>query len=193
MRPGWYSGLYSRHYTVARRALAKSTAEENQGARVIQAEATISQQQYRLNVGIMIVNREQKILAGDAIHYPGEWMMPQGGIDHPESALDAMQRELYEETGLQNQQVRLIREHDEWLRYLFRKPQYKDGVLYIGQRQKWFLLAYDGPLPDAESVKEQEFSRFDWVDAQWLVEQIPPFKKEIYRTIVTAFSPYFPL
>ena len=157
-----------------------------------QAEEMSSQQKYRLNVGIMIVNRDQKVLAGDAFHYPGEWMMPQGGIDHAESAHEAMQRELYEETGLLTQQVRLIREHDAWLQYLFRKPQYKDGIFYIGQRQKWFLLEYNGPLPDAENVKEQEFSRFDWVDAKWLVEQIPPFKQEVYRTIVTAFSPFFP-
>ena len=159
---------------------------------MIQSEEIVNQQNYRSNVGIMIVNRERKILAGDAFHYPGEWMMPQGGIDQSESAHQAMQRELYEETGLQIQQVRLIREHDEWLQYLFRKPQYKDDIFYIGQRQKWFLLEYNGPLPDAENVKEQEFSRFDWVDAKWLVEQIPPFKKEVYRTIVTAFSPFFP-
>jgi hypothetical protein len=47
-------------------------------------------------------------------------------------------------------------------------------------------------LPDAENVKEQEFSCFDWVDTQWLVEQIPVFKKEVYRTILTAFRPLFP-
>jgi putative (di)nucleoside polyphosphate hydrolase len=103
-----------------------------------------------------------------------------------------MQRELLEETGLQIEQVKLIREHDEWLQYLFRKPQYKDDIFYVGQRQRWFLLEYNGPLPDAENVKEQEFSCFDWVDAQWLVEQIPAFKKEVYRTIVTAFRPFFP-
>ena len=155
-------------------------------------EETAGQQNFRLNVGIMIVNRERKILAGDAFHYPGEWMMPQGGIDPAESAPEAMQRELQEETGIQIHQVRLIREHDEWLQYLFRKPQYKDDIFYIGQRQKWFLLEYNGPLPDAENVHEQEFSRFDWVDANWLVEQIPAFKKEVYRSIVAAFSPFFP-
>ncbi len=95
-----------------------------------------NQQNYRLNVGIMIVNREYKILAGDALHYPGEWMMPQGGIDPDESTHEAMHRELFEETGLLRGQVRLIREHDEWLQYLFRKPQYKDDIYYIGQRQK---------------------------------------------------------
>ena len=156
------------------------------------SEETAGQKNFRLNVGIMIVNRERKILAGDAFHYPGEWMMPQGGIDPAESAPEAMQRELQEETGIQIHQVRLIREHDEWLQYLFRKPQYKDDIFYIGQRQKWFLLEYNGPLPDAENVHEQEFSRFDWVDANWLVEQIPAFKKEVYRSIVAAFSPFFP-
>ncbi len=149
-------------------------------------------QNYRSNVGIMIVNRAGKILAGDAFYYPGEWMMPQGGIDANESTEQAMRRELLEETGLEFDQVRLIREHDGWLQYLFRKPQYKDDVFYVGQRQKWFLLEYNGPLPEAESVPEQEFSCFDWVDPDWLVEQIPAFKKDVYRTVVSAFLPYYP-
>ncbi len=51
-------------------------------------------QNYRSNVGIMIVNRDGNILAGEAIHYPGEWMMPQGGIDAQESAEQAMRRSL---------------------------------------------------------------------------------------------------
>ena len=149
-------------------------------------------QSYRANVGIMLVNREHQILAGDAFYYPGEWMMPQGGIDAEETSEQAMRRELHEETGLSFAEVRLLREHDDWLQYLFRKPQYKDGIYYVGQRQKWFLLEYNGPLPDPLQVKEQEFSCFDWVDPGWLVAQIPAFKKEVYRTVVDAFHPYFP-
>ena len=149
-------------------------------------------QNFRANVGIMIVNRASEILAGDAFHYPGEWMMPQGGIDAQESTGQAMRRELFEETGLSFHQLRFIREHDDWLQYLFRQPQYKDDIYYVGQRQKWFLLEYNGPLPDAEKVQEQEFSCFDWVDPEWLVEQIPAFKKDVYRTVVNNFRPYFP-
>jgi putative (di)nucleoside polyphosphate hydrolase len=119
-------------------------------------------------------------------------MMPQGGIDTDESPHEAMQRELLEETGLHYSQLRLIREHDSWLQYLFRKPQYKDDIFYIGQRQRWFLLEYNGPLPDAELVPEREFLRFDWVEGDWLVEQIPAFKKELYSSILAAFRPYFP-
>lgn len=140
----------------------------------------------------MIVNNDRLILAGDAFHYPGEWMMPQGGIDHKETPDQALARELFEETGLSMDQVRLIHEHQEWIKYLFRKPQYKDDIFYVGQRQKWFLLEYNGPLPDADKVKEQEFSRFDWVEPEWLVAQIPAFKKEVYETVVTVFTPWFP-
>lgn len=93
-----------------------------------QSEQDSKQQNYRLNVGIMIVNRDHKILAGDEPHYPGEWMMPQGGIDASESLRKALQRELLEETGLQFEPVELIREHDEWLQYLFRKPRYRDDI-----------------------------------------------------------------
>jgi len=160
---------------------------------VISIDAGVDEaQSYRANVGIMIVNRAGQILAGDALHYPGEWMMPQGGIDAQESTGQAMRRELFEETGLHFHQLRLIREHDEWLQYQFRRPQYKDGVYYVGQRQKWFLLEYNGALPDAAKVPEQEFSRFDWVDPEWLVEQIPAFKKDVYRTMVNHFYPFFP-
>jgi hypothetical protein len=42
------------------------------------------------------------------------------------------------------------------------------------------------------SVKEQEFSCSGWVQPEWLVEQIPSFKKDIYRTVVSAFRPLFP-
>lgn len=162
------------------------------GDRPIPGEGDTDAQNYRANVGIMLVNRDHRILAGDAFHYPGEWMMPQGGIDADETSEQAMRRELYEETGLSFADVRLLCEFDDWLQYLFRKPQYKDGVYYVGQRQKWFLLEYNGPLPDAENVKEQEFSCFDWVEPDWLVAQIPPFKKTVYRTVVSAFRPYFP-
>lgn len=151
-----------------------------------------SEKEYRPNVGMMIVNREHEILAGEAFHYPGEWMMPQGGVDQSESMLEALQRELLEETGLEIQQLQLIREHDEWLHYLFPKPQYKDDIYYVGQRQKWFLLEYNGPLPDAEVQPEQEFRCFDWVRVPWLIERSPPFKKTVYKTIVAAFRPFFP-
>ena len=147
---------------------------------------------YRPNVGIMLVNNRHRILAGEAFHYPGRWMMPQGGIDGGETPLEAMKRELVEETGIAYDEVCLLRENPGWLGYLFRKPMIKDGKRYIGQRQKWFLLAYDGPLPDAETTTDREFFCFNWVEPEWLVENTTRFKTGVYETVISNFRDYFP-
>ncbi|MFT5811802.1 MAG: putative (di)nucleoside polyphosphate hydrolase, partial [Rubritalea sp.] len=113
----------------------------------------INDPDYRPNVGIMLVDNNRRVLAGEALNYRGGWMMPQGGIDGGETTLQAMQRELFEETSLLPEQARVVKEHDKWLSYRFKKPLIIDGILYVGQRQKWFLLEYNGPLPDADKTQ----------------------------------------
>jgi putative (di)nucleoside polyphosphate hydrolase len=142
----------------------------------------------RPNVGIMLINRNNLVLAGEATHYPGEWMMPQGGINSGETPFQAMQRELVEETSIEFKHTRLVREHNEWLSYLFRKPLVKEGRVYSGQRQKWFLLDYHGPLPDASQTLDREFLCFDWVKPRWLIENTTPFKVNLYSEIFKAFE-----
>lgn len=142
---------------------------------------------YRNNVGIVIINTERKILAGEAFYYPGEWLMPQGGIAIGETPEEALKRELLEETGLTLSDVPIVREHNEWICYLFPKPQIKDDRMYIGQRQKWFLLHYDGPLPDANSLLEKEFSSFSWVSPYWLLDRTPVFNVPVYKQVFRNF------
>ena len=146
----------------------------------------------RTNVGIMVVNGRKQVLAGEAFHYPGEWLMPQGGVGPDESLLAAMRRELFEESGLDAYQLDAIRELDEWITYDFRKPQLKDGIMFRGQRQKWFLLGHDGQVPDLSACENPEFSRFAWVDPAWLVENTTPMLKRVYSRVFLAFEPDFP-
>ncbi len=142
----------------------------------------------RPNVGIMLINRDGQILAGEASHYPGEWMMPQGGIDAEESPYSAMQRELLEETGLEFKNMELLAEAEDWISYCFRQPLVKEGKLYMGQRQKWFLLEYNGDAPDAESTIDREFIQFRWVDRNWLIAHTTTFKVQVYQTIFSEFE-----
>ena len=155
-------------------------------------QALIDNPNFRANVGIMIVNSNHNILAGEAFHYPGEWMMPQGGIDQDESPYEAMVRELGEETGLEFNQTRFIREHDKWLSYQLKTPLVKDGGVYTGQRQKWFLLEYEGLPPNAELAQDREFSQFDWVNFDWLLERTATFKIDLYKNIHSQFKSNFP-
>ncbi len=118
--------------------------------------------------------------------------MPQGGIDQGETPHQALQRELVEETGIEFRAVNLIQENSEWISYLFRKPLIKNGQLYIGQRQKWFLLEYNGSIPNAETTIDREFSQFNWVEIDWLIEHTTQFKKEVYRSVFETFHTSFP-
>ena len=76
-----------------------------------------------------------------------------------------------------------MKEHNEWLGYRLSRPLVKEGKTYLGQRQKWFLLEYTGALPDADQARDREFSRFDWVDREWLLERTAPFKLKLYQTV----------
>ncbi len=148
----------------------------------------INNPDYRPNVGIMLVDNNRRVLAGEAFNYRGEWMMPQGGMDEGETTLQAMQRELFEETSILPEQARVVKVHHEWLSYQFRAPLKKEGILYKGQRQKWFLLEYNGPLPDASKTQDREFTQFDWVTPEWLIDNTTRFKAEVYKIIFAEFD-----
>ena len=71
---------------------------------------------YRPNAGIIIFNKEGKLLwckrkSGDG------WQFPQGGIDDGESPEEAVLRETYEEVGLKENQIKIIKENSRWIDY----------------------------------------------------------------------------
>ena len=57
----------------------------------------------RNGVGAIVLNKNNQIFVGKWIDNPGKfWQMPQGGVDDGEKYLEAMKRELFEETGIKN-------------------------------------------------------------------------------------------
>ncbi|MBT6407024.1 MAG: RNA pyrophosphohydrolase, partial [Rhodospirillaceae bacterium] len=93
---------------------------------------------YRPCVGALLLNRAGEVFVARRIDTPDGWQMPQGGIDDDESPLDAVLRELAEETGVTS--VEVLGESSGWLQYdlpdeLIGKVL---GGIYRGQRQKWF-------------------------------------------------------
>mgnify|MGYP001468667523 CR=1 FL=1 len=140
----------------------------------------------RDGVGIILLNKENKVFVGKRIDNPNNfWQMPQGGIDKGEKNLNAAIRELEEETGIKK--VELIKIIDNWMQYdlpnnLIRKI-WKGK--YRGQKQKWFIMRFSGKDQEI-NVKTQrpEFLDWKWISFLELPKVVVSFKKEVYKRIV---------
>lgn len=147
---------------------------------------------YRPGVGVMLVNMNGLIFVGQRIDNPGPaWQMPQGGVDKGEDPRDAALRELCEETGVIAELVRIEAETPDWLSYdlpLDLVPKIWKGR-YRGQRQKWYLARFLGEDAQIDIATEHpEFEAWKWALPAELVDSIVPFKRSLYRDIVTAFA-----
>lgn len=146
---------------------------------------------YRPCVGVMLVNRDGRVFVGQRNDQRSEaWQMPQGGVDPGESPRDAALRELREETGVTPDKVEVEAESAGWITYDLPHelvPRIWKGQ-YRGQEQKWFLLRFLGEDADVDIATDHpEFTAWRWLDADELVPQIVPFKREVYTAVMAEF------
>ena len=144
----------------------------------------IDSEGYRPNVGIVICNRRGQLLWAKRIGQSA-WQFPQGGIDGDETIKQALFRELEEEVGLCGNDVIVLHQTTEWLRYDLPKNyiRYHKNPLCIGQKQKWFLLGLEADDSQIELDKfgEPEFDDWRWVSYWYPVNQVIEFKRDVYR------------
>ena len=77
---------------------------------------------------------------------PYMWQMPQGGVDPGEDPESAARRELYEETNVPPDALRLLAEIPDWLPYDLPADVIKQAWQgrYRGQTQRWFAYGLPG-------------------------------------------------
>tara|TARA_B100000614_G_C14412793_1_gene438585 strand:- start:287 stop:763 length:477 start_codon:yes stop_codon:yes gene_type:complete len=139
----------------------------------------------RSGVGIIVLNKDNKIFVGKRIDNPKNfWQMPQGGIDQNEDFLSAAYRELEEETSITK--VKLIKELDGFITYEL--PDHLLGIIwkgkYKGQRQKWFIMKFTGEDNEINvHTKKPEFLEWKWIDLEILTEVVVNFKLHVYKEL----------
>ena len=144
----------------------------------------------RTGVGIIVLNKQNKIFVGKRKDNPGDkWQMPQGGVDEGEDYITAMKRELFEETSIQN--IKIIKEIDKIFQYEL--PENLVGIIwkgkYRGQKQKWFITRFLGEEKEINlNTKHAEFIDWKWIEPKFLPEVIVNFKKDLYLNLLKEIN-----
>lgn len=154
----------------------------------------IKESEYRLNVGLIIINNKGKLLLCKR-KKSNNWQFPQGGIDAGEKSEDAALRELYEEVGIKEKSIKKI--YVSKTSYKYDVPEAKKFRNFLqdnfrGQKQKWFMFEL------IEDVKinftndpNPEFDDYMWSSYWYPLYSIVDFKKEVYRSVLKEFcQPY---
>lgn len=139
---------------------------------------------FRKNAAAVIVDDNGLILVGRRTDVTDAWQLPQGGIDKDENEQDAVLREVFEETGIQSQFLKVVKKTSA-IRYLF-PPEIKKNMKFDGQEQIYFLIRIKGS--GWELVRSDEFSDFEWIDRSEVVKRAVEFKKNSY---IEAFRQLF--
>lgn len=155
----------------------------------------ISKLPYRMGIGVMLINAENKVFVGrraDSPRTSNAWQMPQGGIDEGEDIVQAALRELEEEVGTSD--ITIIAQLEDWMSYDL-PPEWIPnlwGGRYKGQKQMWFLARLNGGDELINiNTSHPEFVAWRWEEIDNLPDQIVDFKKDMYKELVRYFKQFF--
>jgi putative (di)nucleoside polyphosphate hydrolase len=133
---------------------------------------------------MVVLDGRRRVLAFERSALPGGWQLPQGGIEGDEEPIDALWRELREETGLTADDVQVVAELPEWLGYEL-PAEYRSPKTGRGQVHKWFLLRTDtDDLPvRTDTTPDAEFRAWRWIDLADLADRAVGFRRPVYRRL----------
>jgi len=146
-----------------------------------------SPQTFRASAGAVIVNTDGLVLALERKKIPSSWQFPQGGLEQGEEPLDAIKREILEETGIQESHLELLGTLPRWLAYEL-PEELRNKKIGRGQVQKWFLFRFKGLDTDITLGDQKEFKAWKWTSMQDLLPKVIDFKQSVYQELERYFK-----
>ncbi len=151
----------------------------------------IDGQGYRLNIGIILINQDNKVLWAQR-QGQNAWQFPQGGVQQGEKLYQALYRELHEELGLEAADVRIEASTPGFLKYKLPAGliRHDNHPVCIGQKQKWYLLRMinDDNRINLDQGDKPEFQSWMWVPYWYPLRHVISFKKDVYRRALNYFA-----
>jgi putative (di)nucleoside polyphosphate hydrolase len=174
------------------RLAERAPAVEKSPQAVLGVARVIDPDGYRPNVGIILLREDGHVFWARRAFRDG-WQFPQGGMRSDETPIEAMYRELHEETGLRPEHVQVLGATPGWLRYRLprRYLRHNEKPMCIGQKQVWFLLRF---LGDESQVRldltdKPEFDLWRWVDFWYPAAHVVQFKRSVYERALRHLAP----
>ena len=143
-------------------------------------------QYFRAGVGAVIMNSRGLILVLERADIPGAWQLPQGGLDAAEEPLQAVHREVAEETGITAGDLELLGSCPEPLAYEL-PAAVRTGRTGRGQVQYWFLFRFHGLDTTIDVQGGGEFRAWQWMEFDVLLQTAKEFRRPIYRRLREQF------
>ena len=126
----------------------------------------VTQPKFTVSAAALVTNRENEVLLLKHVLRPFyKWGLPGGFINHGEQPETAVKREIYEETGLQLEKVRLIQ------------------ILTIKRHVEMFYRAESRGTPE---VKSLEIIRAEWLPVSRLPENLSPLQKSFIEKVLNS-------
>ena len=126
-------------------------------------------------VRALVIDHEDRVLLARLVFPQGAWwVLPGGGIDHGEDPIDALHRELREETGLEGASIGPV----VWNRVHYFSMTDTEGRSWDGQQESVHLVRTEHFVPsplfsDAELRNENLHELRWWTQAELLAHDGP--------------------
>jgi len=136
----------------------------------------------------MIVNADGHVLAIERADIAGAWQLPQGGLEADEEPLRGAIREVAEETGIQEDDLKFLKACTELLVYEL-PPGARSKKTGRGQVLYWFLFRFRGNSQQA-AIRNSETRGWRWMPFQRVISGVTKFRKPMYKRLAQEFGQY---